>query len=798
MKVKHIFIFIVILALGCGYIVYKKPFKLGLDLAGGVRIILEAQPTKEVPQIGPEERNALMDIIRRRVDALGVTEPIIQTKGTRQIVVELPAIQREEEAFEMLKSTAMVEFRYLQDVQSRSNPSAPYKFEVIRTEEGREKIVFYDAQTGKEVPESEVLKNAPVIVTGRDLNPKQRARVVMNAVGQPAVVFSLGPEGRRKFAAFTASHIGDYLAIVLDGKVMSAPVIKTEIPTGEVSIEGGFRSVKEAQQLAELINAGSLPVPLTIASVQKVGPTLGQDSLQKSLKAGIWGLVLVMLFMAGYYMFPGLIADIALLLYALFMIALFKGVPVTLSLPGIAGFILTIGMAVDANILIFERIKEELRAGKTLRAAIDAGFHRAFSAIFDCNTTTIISALVLYLIGSGPVKGFALTLGVGTIVSMFTAITVSRTLLLLTENLLPFTRNPKYYGVFHRARQINFDFVRRWRLWFALSALFVIPGLVFYAPPIRGLRKGIDFTGGSMLALKFEQPVSLAEARSIIGQAGFSRSFVQISKDGKELYIRMEESEISAKNKVEKALEAKLGKFQELSFDSVGPTISRELTRRAFLAVMVASLLILLYLSYRYNELKYGTTAVIATLHDVSVMFGAFAILGKLKGIEVDSLFVTAVLTMIGFSVHDTIVIFDRIRENWRLRQKGESYEEIVNKSVNQTLARSINTVLTLLFVLITLFLFGGASIKPFVGAMLIGTITGAYSSLFVAAPAVSLWTKRASKARVAPVVSLPSAGRQPIPPAEPASNPVFVPTPKVSTAPSGKVSKKKKKKKRR
>lgn len=798
MKVKHIFIFIVILALGCGYIVHKKPFKLGLDLAGGVRIILEAQPTKEVPRIGAEERNALMDIIRRRVDALGVTEPIIQTKGTRQIVVELPAIQREEEALEMLKSTAMVEFRYLQDVQSRSNPSAPYKFEVTRTEEGREKITFYDAQTGKEVPESEVLKNAPVVVTGRDLNPKQRARVVMNAVGQPAVVFSLGPEGRRKFAAFTASHIGDYLAIVLDGKVISAPVIKTEIPTGEVSIEGGFRNVREAQQLAELINAGSLPVPLTIASVQKVGPTLGQDSLQKSLRAGIWGLVLVMLFMAGYYMFPGLIADIALLLYALFMIALFKGVPVTLSLPGIAGFILTIGMAVDANILIFERTKEELRAGKTLHAAIDAGFHRAFSAIFDCNTTTIISALVLYLIGSGPVKGFALILGVGTIVSMFTAITVTRTLLLLTESLLPFTRNPKYYGVFSWVHQRNFDFVRRWRLWFALSALFVIPGLIFYAPPIRGLRKGIDFTGGSMLTLRFEQPVSLAEARNIITQAGFPRAFVQISKDGKELYIRIEESEISAKNKVERALGERFGKFQELSFDSVGPTISKELTRRAFLAVIVASVLILLYLSFRYNELKYGATAVIATLHDVAVMFGAFAILGKLKGIEVDSLFVTAVLTMIGFSVHDTIVIFDRIRENWRLRQKGESYEEIVNKSVNQTLMRSINTVLTVLFVLTTLFLFGGASIKPFVGAMLIGTITGAYSSLFIAAPAVSLWTKKASKVRVAPMVSLPSAGRQVIPSAEQASAPVFVPTPKVSTIPSGQVSKKKKKKKKR
>ncbi|MGB9798451.1 MAG: protein translocase subunit SecD, partial [bacterium] len=332
------------------------------------------------------------------------------------------------------------------------------------------------------------------------------------------------------------------MAIVLDNKIISAPRIRTHIYTEGVVIEGGFRNLREAQQLAELINAGALPVPLEIASVQKVGPTLGQDSLEKSLRAGIWGLALVMLFMLGYYLLPGLIADIALLLYTLFMLAIFKGIPVTLTLPGIAALIITIGMAVDANILIFERLKEELRAGKTLRAAIDAGFHRAFTAIFDCNTTTIISAIVLYAIGTGPIKGFALILGIGTILSMFTAITVSRTLLIVVESMFPFARNPRLYGVFSWTRGVNFKFVKHWKLWFAISLAVIIPGLIFYLPPIRGLKKGIDFTGGTIITLRFEKAVSLAEARNIVAQAGFPDAFLQVSKDNKELYIRMRHS----------------------------------------------------------------------------------------------------------------------------------------------------------------------------------------------------------------------------------------------------------------
>jgi len=793
MKTKHLLILIFVLVAASGYVIYKKPFKRGLDLAGGIRLVLEAKPTKEIPRITKEHQAALMDIIRRRVDALGVAEPLIQAKGTNQIVVELPAIQREEEALKMLKSTAMVEFRYLKDVQSNNNPAAPYKMVVKEGPEGKEEIVFYDIE-GKEVPQSKVLENAPVILTGNDLNPKRRARAEPGPTNKPIVTFSLNPEGQKKFAAFTAGHVGDYLAIVLDNKIISAPIIRTHIYTEGVQIEGGFRDLREAQQLADLINAGALPVPLEIASVEKVGPTLGQDSLQKSLRAGIWGLALVMLFMLGYYLLPGLIADIALLLYTLFMLAIFKAIPVTLSLPGIAALIITIGMAVDANILIFERLKEELRAGKTLRAAIDAGFRRAFTAIFDCNTTTIISAIVLYAIGTGPIKGFALTLGIGTILSMFTAITVSRTLLIVVESLFPFARDPRLYGVFSWTRGVEFNFVKHWKLWFAISLALIIPGIIFYAPPIRGLKKSIDFTGGMIVTLKFEKPVSLPDVRNLLAKAGFSDAFVQTSRDNKNLYIRMKEASLEARKNVESLLGEKFGKFEELSVDSVGPTIGRELTQKALMGVILASILILLYLSFRFNELKYGAAAVIATLHDVAVMFGSFAILGKLFGVEIDSLFVTAVLTMIGFSVHDKIVIFDRIRENWRLRRRGETFGEIVNASINQTLARSINTSLTVLLVLLALFFFGGVTIRHFIGALIIGTITGTYSSIFNAAQIVYLWTRRERKER-AEALPIPAVATDVARATTPAS--VYVPTPRtVGDATKG--VKKKKKKKRR
>ncbi len=790
MKPKYTLILLAVLIIGCGYVVYKKPFKKGLDLAGGIRLVLEAKPTPENPHITAEHQRTLMDIIRRRVDALGVTEPLIQAKGTTQIVVEIPDIEKEEEALKMLKSTAMVEFRYLQDVQSPNNPTAPYKMEIIERE-GREEVIFHDLK-GNEVPHSKVLENAPVILTGKDLNPKQRARA-QRSLAQPEVAFSLSPEGQRKFSAFTAGHINDYLAIVLDGKVISAPIIKQHIYTEAVKIEGGFRDLKEAQQLAELINAGTLPVPLEIASIEKVGPTLGQDSLERSLKAGILGIILVMLFMLGYYLFPGLIADIALLLYALFMLAIFKGIPVTLTLPGIAALIITIGMAVDANILIFERLKEELRAGKTLRSAIDAGFHRAFTAIFDCNTTTVISAIVLYAIGTGPIQGFALVLGIGTILSMFTAITVSRTLLILTESLFPFLRNVKFYGVFPRTRKINFQFVKYWKRWFAISLAVIVPGIVFYTPPIKGLRKGIDFTGGTLITLQFDKPVSLPEVRANLSTAGFSDAFVQTSRDNKQLYIRLKEATVEARKQIEQALERRFGTFEELSVDTVGPTISRELTQKAFWGVFLASILILLYLSFRFNEFKYGVGAVSATLHDVLVMFGSFAILGKLKGMEIDSLFVTAVLTMIGFSVHDTIVVFDRIRENWRLRMRGESYGEVVDKSINQTLVRSINTSLTLLLVLLALLFLGGATIKHFIIALLIGTITGTYSSIFNASPIVYLWTKRGKRAPAETPAPIPIARET----SRPESTPVYIPVPQ-STSSGSKVVKKKKKKRRR
>src|SRR5207249_3433160 len=410
-----------------------------------------------------------------------------------------------------------------------------------------------------------------------------------------------------------------------------------------VQMSGGFKDVRDARMLAQLLNARALPVPLRPAQTQVVGATLGQDSVTRSINAGLAGLVAVLLFMLIYYRLPGALADIALLFYAALTFAIFKVMGVVLDLPGITGFILSVGMAVDANILIFERLKEEMKSGKTLHAAIDAGFSRAFTSIFDSNMTTWIVCWVLYNFGTSLIRGFALTLAAA--------------------------------------------------------------------------------------GFKDATPLYATDA-----------------KLGKILTVRTPSHDPSQLRKIEDSLKTLGGGMEPLSTDSIGPTIAREVTQNAFISVIIASLLIILYLAMRFaiggfmNGLKYGVCAVIAQLHDVITVTGIFALMGYLKGWHVDSLFVTAALTVIGFSVHDTIVVYDRIRENLRNRQRGETFEQIMNRSVTQTFDRSLNTSFTVVLVLACLLAFGGTVTALFNWALLIGIIIGTYSSIFVASPLVVIW----------------------------------------------------------
>ncbi|MHB1000438.1 MAG: protein translocase subunit SecD [Armatimonadota bacterium] len=760
MKRFQILALIIILVIGSVAVVITKPTKKGLDLAGGVRVVLQAETSqlqKGETWNPSEDLPGIVRVIRNRVDVLGVSEPVIQPKGSDQIIVELPDEDNVEEAVAQLQGTARMEFRHLKDVQDKRHASAKYKMISSKDEQGNDTYEFIDAQ-GNTVATKDVLADSTLIMTGDDILPNSKATTGSNY--DMVVALEFNNEGRKKFAEFTRRNVDEYLAVVLEGKILSAPVIKVPILDGKAVIEGTF-TAEEAQRLGEYINAGALPVPLSVVQSQKVEATLGQQAVDSSIKAGIGGLILVMLFMFMYYLMPGVIANIALIIYALLSFAVFKLIPVTLTLPGIAAFILSIGMAVDANILIFERLKEELRSGKTLKAAIDAGFSRAFTSIFDSNMCTAITCTILLYFGTGPIKGFALVLLIGVIISMFTAITVTRSILHLIVNT-GLATHPKWFGVRRQwvtgdtgntgtaGRQV--DIVGRMKVWFLISAVLLIPGLIMLG---KGeLKGGIDFTGGNMYQVEFNQPVTSPQIDEALAGVGLTNNVIQGTKsDTTEkpmFFIRTKDIPFDKSAEVKSAITAIGGSI--LSEDHVGASISKELTTNAIWAVIFASIAIVLYLTIRFavggikTGFRFGVCAVAALLHDVGIILGAFAIFGYFLHWEVDSLFVTALLTIIGFSVHDTIVIFDRIRENMKHRVRGEEFDSLVNKSILQSFARSINTSLTVVLTLAALLFFGAPSIRQFVIALLIGIIAGTYSSIFNASQLLVMWDRLVRK----------------------------------------------------
>ena len=772
MKHRWILAIVAVLIILSLIAVVKLPTKQGLDLAGGVRIVLQAQ--KLPKDWSSEDLNGVIRIIRSRVDASGVSEPLIQPKGTDQIVVELPDIKDEEKAIKDLQSTARMEFRHLNNVHYADNKrfrpaAAKYTLNVEKDEKtGEEIFVFTDAE-GNEIKTEKIIAESRLILTGDDLKPVSRATKGSQGIGS-AVAIEFKREGKKKFADFTRRNVNEILAIVLDDKILSAPNISEAITRGQAEITGKFNPA-EAQRLAEYINAGALPVPLEVISSLAMEATLGHDSVAKSINAGIWGLLAVVVFMVVYYLLPGLIADLALVIYALFTFALFKAIPVTLTLPGIAAFILSVGMAVDANILIFERLKEELRSGKTLRAAIDAGFARAFTSILDSNVCTMISCLILGYYGTGPIRGFALVLGLGVAISMFTALVVTRSILHMVVNT-KLGENPALFGTGRQwvtgktGRQ--FDIVGRMWIWFTLSALIIIPGLYFWLGA-DGLKKGIDFTGGSLMQVEFKQPVRSSNIEELLVSQGLIGSMVQReTKNPRIVFIRTKQVTDEQFAVIRSKVKDELGGNVQSS-ERIGPAISKELTSNAIKAVLLASLAIVLYLSGRFaigglaNGFRFGMCAIIATLHDVFVIIGVFAILGHFLNWEIDSLFVTAILTVIGFSTHDTIVIFDRIRENLRHRAKGEIFDGLVNKSILQSFARSINTSLTVVLTLVALMAFGAGNIRQFVIALLIGIVTGTYSSIFNASQLLVLWQRLVEKRPIAGKLAMEAAGSRSI-----------------------------------
>jgi SecD/SecF fusion protein len=825
---QFIYLGIVVLLAGlAGYLFATQPIRRGLDVQGGLRMTLRA----EIEKLSPEERKlwtpermrTVIDILSRRIDSLGVIEPTIYQKGDTEIVIELPGFTDEQEARDLLQTTARLEFRYLKDVRTEKQPTGRY--EIIIDKQGDNEVVKFRDLTSPDgkiiepgTPEyQKIIESSPLIVTGDEL---ERAEVVRQSFS-PEVLLIFNREGQDKFARASSLYLKEHIAILLDNKIISAPVIQSA-NLREPVIQGNF-TLKEAARLRDLLNAGALPVSLSLESISRVEAILGAQAWERIIQAGVIGFVVIAVFMALYYLLPGVISVLALGLYVLFATAMFKSLGVTFSLPAIAGIILSIGMAIDANILIFERLKEELRLGKTLLAGLDAAFKRAFPAIFDSNLSTILICLILYSFGTGPVQGFATTLGTGVAISFFTAIFCTRTMLYTlvglgvhpSERLFGLRRQlGQEVGEQLGAAKDRFDFVNRRGLYYAVSGVAILIGLIFWFG-LGGLKSGIDFAGGSELVLQrpiagatqpkpdSQQPpaqneqatqpqarseptqqqppaatqgdqqqqppaqgeqaqpqpptaptalpdpinANLAQVLSLLRQAGFEKVGALFGEGNRQLIVHVADADADSQQKIVDALKP-LGELQVVSFASISPRVREETVQRAITAVAVALIAILLYIAIRFSieggwsGFKFGIAATLALAHDVLIMVGGAAVLGYLLGWEINALFITALLTLVGFSINDTIVVYDRVRENLRQRARGETFATIVNRSLNQTLARSINTSLTLLIVLVALVVWGAVTqdLRFFYVAMLIGVIAGTYSSIFIASQIMVGW----------------------------------------------------------
>jgi SecD/SecF fusion protein len=531
--------------------------------------------------------------------------------------------------------------------------------------------------------------------------------------------------------------VGRQLAIVLDSVVYSAPVIQGAIPNGRASITG-IGDMTEAKQLAVTLRAGSLPAPMSIAELRSVGPTLGEDNIKKGLIAAVVALALVAAFMALYYKGAGLIADLALLLNMIILFAVLGAFHATLTLPGIAGIVLTIGMAVDANVLIFERIREELRHGRSVRAAVDAGYKKAFSAIFDSNVTTLGTAAILYYIGVGPIKGFGLTLMIGLGASMYTAIVVTR---LVFDYILQ-SREVKELSIgkgidwFH---EVDIKVIPWAKYYVGLSITVLV--LALGAIAVRGLHFGIDFTGGHVYRVKFQEQPNVEKVRHEIQAAGLEDPRVQTLGAQNEnrllIFLPKVGEDSTTKGIISKAVAGATIEGE----DTVGPSVGKDLRKSAVLSILSALVLIVLYIWFRFgrNGLGFGVGGVLGLVHDSLITLGLFA----LFGMEISLDFVAAILTIIGYSLNDSIIIFDRIRELTGVASSKESFAARVNNANNQCLSRSIITHLTVLFTVVILAVMGASSVRDFSVAMVIGVVVGTYSTIAVACPFVVWWDRR-------------------------------------------------------
>jgi SecD/SecF fusion protein len=729
----------VLLLLGAaGWLVVTRPARLGLDLRGGTQIVLEAKDSPDRRADGDTVARTL-EVLRRRVDQLGVAEPALQRSGARRVIVELPGVYDPKQAVEVIGRTAQLAFHPVLGVaeaalQAPTTTTPAAEGELMLADEDGTRLRLGPAQlTGEMVGDARA-----------ELDPQ------FQTSWQVAIEFQGAGGGR--WAELTGKAAceppGDpkrRVAIVLDRQVISSPQVdptvrcKEGIAGGQTVITGDFTD-REAGDLALLIRAGALPVPVEVVEQRTVGPTLGEAAIRASVQAAVIGAALTILYMVGYYRLLGGLAAVALLCYGVLSFAVLLLLGSTLTLPGIAGFVLAIGMAVDANVLVFERMREEHRAGAGLRPALERGFSKASSAIVDSNVTTLLAAGLLFFLASGAVRGFGVTLSVGVVVSLFTALVVTRVLVELATRSAWLRRRPGLLGLEGGGRLASWlatrgpDLLGRARWWLAGSLVALLlagAGLV-----VRGPNLGVEFTGGRLLEYRTERLVDLDATRRALAGAGFPRAVVQASGDG-DLTVRTGQLDQAGEQRVQRAVAQVGGQAEELRDEFIGPTIGAELRRKALVALGIALVVQLGYLAVRFRW-TFGAAAVIAMFHDVAILLGLFAWLGK----PLDGVFLAALLTVIGYSVNDSVVVFDRVRERLRGRTR-EPLAGLVNDACLQTIPRTVNTGLGALFILAALFALGGETLTDFALALLVGILVGTYSSVFVAAPLLVAFERR-------------------------------------------------------
>ncbi len=685
----------------------KDQIKLGLDIEGGVYVVMEAQT-----DLTGEELSQLMDqtkaVIEKRVDQMGLVNPIVTIEGQKRIRVELPGAKDAQDAIAQIGKTAQLKFTLADGSFVLDGGSVKNAVTQQDTQKGGYAVGLEFDKDGSKAFETATVK-------------------ALSGTIAPTIIDT---ESGRLVSSRS-------IVITLDGKVISAPEVEEVISGGECQITGGYTQ-DEATNLAALIRGGALPVELQEITSSVQTATVGLNALQMSLYAGGIGFALIFLIMLIGYRLMGVAANIALCLYVLLIIGTMILMGSVLTLPGIAGIIVSIGMAVDANIIIFSRIKEEISNGKTIRVAMHTGFKRALSTIIDSQLTTFLAAIILYQVGTSAVKGFALTLMIGIFASVFTAVFVTQLLLNIFADSPKFSQ-PKYFGMHEDGTPMlklkrQFDIIKHRKIYYIVSILLITIGLLVGG--IRGFNYGIDFTGGTMMNIDMGKQVATQDIKDIFAEYGVDTGQMQIVYSGENLdtvIIKTRDAlDNNIRTKVIHDFEDQFGISNEdvLGIELFGPSVGKELQANALKAILFSVIGMLLYIRFRFREWKFGAAAILGDLHDILLVVAFYAIFQ----ITVNNPFIAGILTVLGYSINDTIVIFDRVRENFRFMKK-ETTSEVLNISINQTLTRSLMTSATTIVVMIPLFILAGPAIREFVMPLMVGILVGTMSSIFVCSP---------------------------------------------------------------